>query len=135
MIPEKTASINLRLTRYYCRICDRYRPNEQFTRKGHREHVCKKCSQLPAEKRRVIEQKEEIAGFLAQSNISKKNLTRLKILAKSSDDEISQWATLVLVIGKVHPRKRKRLKYLARERKDLIAQLEKTGLIFVCGSQ
>ena len=120
---------------HYCRICGRYRPNEQFTGKGHREHVCKKCSQLPAEKRQVIEQKDEIAGYLTQSNISKKNLTRLKKLAKSSDEEISHWAALVLAIGKDHPRKRKRLQYLTRERKDLMAQLEETGLILVCRAQ
>ena len=120
---------------HYCRICGRYRPNEQFTGKGHREHVCKKCSHLPVEKRQAIEQKDEIAGYLTQSNISKKNLARLKKLAKSSDEEISRWAALVLAIGKVHPRKRKRLKYLARERKDLMAQLEETGLILVCRAQ
>ena len=119
---------------HYCRICGRYRPNEQFTGKGHRDHVCKKCSRLPVEKQQAIEQKDEIAGFLTQSNISKKNLTRLKKLSKSSDEEISQWAALVLAIGKAHPRKRKRLRYLARERKDLMYQLEETGLILVCGA-
>ncbi len=120
---------------HYCRICGHNRPNEQFTGKGHREHVCKKCARLPAEKRQALEQKDEISGFLMQSNISKKNLARLKKLAKSSDEEISRWAALVLAIGKVHPRKRKRLKYLARERKDLMAQLEETGLILVCRAQ
>ena len=40
---------------HYCRICGRERPNEQFSGKGHRIHVCKRCKAMPKSKRQVIE--------------------------------------------------------------------------------
>jgi D-arabinose 5-phosphate isomerase GutQ len=89
---------------------------------------------LPKEERQFIEEEQEICGFLSQANISKKNLTRLKTLTASPNSEIAAMAKLVLEIGKVHPQKRKRLGFLARERKDLLAQLEETGLIYVSKS-
>ena len=119
---------------HYCRICERQRPNEKFSGKGHNIHVCKDCMRLPKDKRQFIEEWEEIEGFLSQSNISKKNLWRLKTLMASPNSEIARIATLVWEIGKVHPYKRKRLSFLVRERKDLITQLEEKGLISVCES-
>ncbi len=68
---------------HYCRICDRVRPNEAFSGKGHRNHVCKGCAKLPKEQRNAIEQEEEIFGFLKQSHISDKNVARLKTLVLS----------------------------------------------------
>jgi len=119
---------------HYCRICHRQRPNEKFSGKGHKIHVCKDCMRLPREKRQFIEQEQEIYDFLTQSNISTKNLTRLEALSTSSNPEIVKIAEIVLETGKVHPHKRKRLQFLERERKDLFAQLEETGLIHVCRS-
>lgn len=119
---------------HYCKICDRYRPNEKFSGKGHKTHVCKDCMRLPREKRQFIEEEQEVCGYLAQSNISEKNLARLKTLTASSNPEIAKMAELVLEIGKAHPRKRKRLRFLARERKELLERLEETGLIYVCRS-
>ena len=29
---------------HYCRICGRYRANEKFSGKGHRQHICKDCN-------------------------------------------------------------------------------------------
>jgi uncharacterized membrane protein len=40
---------------HYCRICGRERPNEQFSGKGHRIHVCKRCKAMPKSERQVIE--------------------------------------------------------------------------------
>ena len=117
---------------HYCRICGRDRPNEKFSGKGHRVHVCKDCSRLPKEERHQGEVKDEIAGFLHQSNISEKNLSRLTALATSEKPEIAELAKVVLEIGKVKPHKRKRLSFLARNHHDLILKLEETGLIWVC---
>jgi hypothetical protein len=119
-------------TGHYCRICERYRPNEKFSGKGHRIHVCKECARLPKEERQLIEERQEIAGFLSQSNISEKNLARLESLAASQNPEIAKSAGVVLEIGRAHPHKRKRLRFLARDRKDLLDQLEETGLIYAC---
>ncbi len=115
---------------YLCKVCHRYRPNEKFSGKGSRIHLCKDCARRPKEERAVIEQEDEIFGFLEQSHISDKNITRLEKLCKSSDPRISELAGIVLEVAKVKPYKKRRLKVLARERRDLLSKLEETGLIF-----
>ncbi|HNS49862.1 MAG TPA: hypothetical protein PKO09_01635 [Anaerolineae bacterium] len=114
---------------HYCRICGRERANEKFSGKGHKIHVCKDCMRLPKEERQAVEEEQEIWGYLSQSNISPRNLSRLKKLAASPNEEIAGIARLVLEIGRVHPKKKNWLRFLARERQDLLDQLEETGLI------
>ena len=114
---------------HYCRICGRSRPNEKFSGKGHRVHVCKECARLPVEERETIEHREEIFNYLHQSHISSKNISRLKELAESSSEEIVELARLVLEIASIKPYKKRRLKVLAQERRDLLHRLEETGLI------
>jgi hypothetical protein len=114
---------------HYCRICRRTRPNEKFSGKGHRNHICKDCARKPKSDIDEIDQKQEIFGYLQQSNISKKNINRLSILAASDNSKIAELAEIVLDVAKVKPHKKRRLKMLARERRDLLAKLEETGLI------
>ncbi len=114
---------------HYCRICGRDRPNEAFSGKGHRVHVCKECARLPVEEREAVEHREEIFNYLRQSHISSKNISRLKDLAESSNEEIAELARLVLEVASIKPYKRRRLKVLAQERRDLLHKLEETGLI------
>ena len=114
---------------HYCRICRRTRPNEKFSGKGHRNHICKDCVRKPKSDIDEIDQKQEIFGYLQQSNISKKNINRLSILAASDNSKIAELAEIVLDVAKVKPHKKRRLKMLARERRDLLAKLEETGLI------
>lgn len=45
---------------HYCRICGRERPNEKFSGKGHRAHVCRDCYRLPKEEFERIEVGEEL---------------------------------------------------------------------------
>ena len=49
----------------YCRICGHERPDEQFSGRGHRIHVCKRCQSLPKRLRRAIEDRDGIFGFMA----------------------------------------------------------------------
>lgn len=35
--------------RHWCRVCQRQRPNEAFSRKGRRRHVCRACAKLGPE--------------------------------------------------------------------------------------
>jgi hypothetical protein len=84
---------------------------------------------MPKEKRENIEQEDEIFGFLKQSHISEKNVARLKTLASSGNHRIGELATIVLELAQVKPHKKRRLKVLARERRDLLEKLEETGLI------
>jgi ribosome-binding protein aMBF1 (putative translation factor) len=51
---------------HYCRICGRERPNEQFSGKGHKIHVCKRCKARPKSERQAIEDKDDIFAFLAR---------------------------------------------------------------------
>ncbi len=85
---------------------------------------------MPKEEREAIEQEEEIFNYLRQSHISDKNIARLKELTESSNERIAEHAALVLEIARIKPYKRKRLKVLARTRRDLLEKLEDTGLIF-----
>lgn len=114
---------------HWCKICNRVLPNEKFSGKGHKNHICKKCAKLPKEKLEEIDQKNEIFGYLRRSNISKKNMARLKKLSTSPNEKIAELACIVFEIGRVKPHKRRRLKFLARNHKDLLRKLDETGLI------
>ena len=115
---------------HYCRICERVRPNERFSGKGHKIHICKECSRKPKKEIGIIEQEDEIFGFLNQSYISQKNISRLKILSVSNNKKISELASIVLEVSQIIPYKKRRLKILAQKRKELLQRLEETGLIF-----
>lgn len=119
---------------HYCKICDCIKPNEKFTGKGHKIHICKECSKIPKQERDSILQEEELWQFLNQSNISRKNIKRLNVLSLSENKNISISAQLILEIARVKPTKKKRLKYLASNRKDLLHRLEETGLIYACSN-
>jgi hypothetical protein len=115
---------------HWCRICGTIKPNDKFSGKGHNYHICKQCAAKPKEEIDEIDHKEEIFGFLKQSHISAKNIGRLQKLAASENGEVTKLASIVLEVAKVRPYKKGRLKVLARERRDLLEQLEETGLIY-----
>ena len=115
---------------HWCRICDTIKPNEKFSGKGHKNHICKKCAKKPKEEIDAINKQAEIFGFLKQTHISAKNIRRLQKLSTSENEGIAEIASIVLDVAKVTPYKKNRIKGLARERKELLEKLEKTGLIF-----
>ncbi|MBU2455143.1 MAG: hypothetical protein KJ668_17695 [Proteobacteria bacterium] len=114
---------------HYCRICGCHKPNEKFSGKGHKNHICKACAKLPKEEIQAEENMNEIFNFLQQSNISKGNITRLHTLAKLSNEEVATHAQIVLEIAKIKPHKKRRLKFLARKNRELLNKLDETGLI------
>ena len=114
---------------HFCRICGAIKPNEAFSGKGHRNHICKSCSSRPKAEREAIIQQEEIIGFLQQSNISRKNMSRLRDLVKSENARTAELAGLVLEVAEVKPSKKRRLKFLAQKRSELLDRLEQIGLI------
>ena len=77
---------------HFCRICKTYKPNERFSGKGHGAHICNKCKKMDKDKRRAIEQEDEIFGFLKQKNISAKNIKRLEKLMVSPNTRIAELA-------------------------------------------
>jgi hypothetical protein len=114
---------------HYCKICGCNRANEKFSGKGHKNHICKECSKLPKEKIQFEMAMEEIFDFMHQSNISQKNIERLQKHLQSSNETIVKHASLVLEVAKIKPHKRRRIKFLARENRELLNQLFETGLI------
>ena len=91
--------------------------------------MCKACSRLPKDERDAIEHEDEIFGYLKQSYISAKYLSRLRRLIQSQNDQIANLAGIVIEVAEVKPHKKRRLKELARRRPDLLDKLEETGLI------
>ena len=115
---------------HYCRICGRERPNEQFSGKGHKIHVCKRCQAKPKTERRAIEDKDDLFRFLKQSHISEKNVIRLGQMAKSDNPLVASLAEIVLEVARLKPYKSRRLQLLAQKYPELLRKLENTGLIF-----
>jgi hypothetical protein len=115
---------------HYCRICARERPNEQFSGKGHKIHVCKRCQAKPETERRAIEDQDDLFRFPKQSHISEKNVIRLGQMAKSDNPRVASLAEIVLEVARLKPYKTRRLKFLAQKHPELLRKLENTGLIF-----
>lgn len=115
---------------HYCKICGTLQPNEAFSGRGWRNHICKRCAALPQATRDAIQQEEEIFGFLfSQSHISKKNRSRPAVLANSANPRIAELAAVVEEVAKATPYKRRRLKILKQKRPDLLDKLRETGLL------
>jgi len=115
---------------HWCRICGCNKPNEKFSGKGHKNHICKECSKKPKEERDVMDHEDEIYGFMNQSNISKKNIERLQKLSRSENERIAELATITLAVARVKPHKKGRLKLLAKEHRELFIKVKESGLIF-----
>jgi hypothetical protein len=108
---------------HYCRICARQRPNEKFTGRGHRKHICKDCQRLPREELGRIECLNELVRFLDQSNISANNISRLETLKQYPNEEVRELAGLILEVALVKPHKRRRSNFLAQHHPDIWQRL------------
>ena len=60
---------------------------------------------------------------------SERNIEHLEQLVESENENIAELANIVLGVARVKPYKKKRLRVLARERRDLLEKLDETGLI------
>jgi len=105
---------------HYRRICGRERPNEQFSGKGHKIHVCKRCKVRPKSEHQAIEGKDDIFAFLEQSHISEKNVAHLERMAKSGNPQVASLAAIVLDVARIKPYKTRRLKFLAHKYPELL---------------
>jgi hypothetical protein len=84
---------------------------------------------MPREKRDAVLHEREILALLDQSHISPKNLARLRFLGQSENTGIANLAHLVLDVGAATPYRRRRIRILARERRDILKRMQETGLI------
>lgn len=115
---------------HWCWVCDRNKSNESFSGKGHKHHVCKACMSKPKEERDAVKHQDEIFGFLNQSNISTRNIARLRVLCASTNAQTAKLANLALEVALVKPHKRRRLKFLGQKHPELLMKLKETGLIY-----
>lgn len=113
----------------FCILCASIRPNEAFVGKGRRAHICRECRRLPREQQNALLIENEIRGFLEQSHISKKNIARLRSLVPSDNDRIARLAVVMLEVARFAPHRRRRIRNLARERRDVLRHMEDVGLI------
>lgn len=108
---------------HFCRICGRVRANEKFTGRGHRRHICKDCQRRPRAEHDRLDRLEELDRFLRQSIISGKNQLRLRVLTQHPDPEVRSMAELILKIARVHPRRRGRIRNIARRHWPLFVEM------------
>lgn len=115
---------------HYCWACGRNRPNEKFSGKGHKNHLCKECSHNSKDKLDEISHTRDIMGFWEQKCISKKNILRLERLSKSLIVDVAELAQIVLEVARKFPYKKKRIRRIVREQRDLMPKLTKVGLVY-----
>jgi hypothetical protein len=104
------------------------RANEQFSARGHRDHLCRECRKLPAAEKGRRRALLHMDGMLAQSRISEKNVRYLRSLTTSPEADVVEWAAVLLEIARIHPGRRHRLRSLGRH-PDLWARMLRLGLI------
>ena len=68
-------------------------------------------------------------NILDQKNISPKNIKMLKSIAEKYEGDLSEQALLLMRIGELRPRKKKRIGYLYHNHRSLYDKLVIFGLI------
>jgi hypothetical protein len=81
-------------------------------------------SVCPRDQREYVDRMDELYGFLEQSNISRKNIVRLEILAQHVNNDVRHLAMLILEVARVKPHKRRRWKFLAHNHFGLYLRLK-----------
>jgi hypothetical protein len=104
---------------HYCRVCCKRRPDNRFTAAGRKARVCKDCAKLPKEQRDFLEADDDLKGLVAQSNLSAANVTRLKVLVKSTHASVRERAQVLLEVARLHPHRSKRDEYLREKQPAL----------------
>jgi hypothetical protein len=74
---------------------------------------------MPKEKLNHILAEEELYGFWNQSNISKLNIKRLQQIKLFPSEDIQKLAQLTLEVAAVKSHKKRRMKWLRQNRRDL----------------
>jgi len=113
----------------YCFICRRERPNEAFSGRGHSIGICKKCNGLPKAERQRIQDEEFLYSALEQRNISQKNVEYFNGMCLRYSDELGEKAALMVELGAVHPRKKKRCGFPYHNKRELYDRLVRLYLI------
>src|SRR5215470_17003220 len=84
---------------------------------------------MPKGDRPVIENLDDIFGFMRRSHISEKNVARLERMVKSENPHVASLAAIVLKVARLKPHRRRRLTFLAQRHPELMQELEDAGLV------
>jgi len=114
---------------HYCWVCERMRPNEAFSGKGHKNHICKECQRLPKVEIEKMAFEQEICRFLDQSRISPNNRKRLQFLMDYPEPGIKVLAELVLRVSKIAEGRRRRWSRVREADQDLFQRCLDAGLM------
>jgi hypothetical protein len=86
--------------------------------------MCRECARLPKSER---DQKERLSALwemlCSQSNITPANRGTAAAWAAEGNPELQTLAQLVMDIGRVHPRKKKRLPFIQRNHPELWSRM------------
>ena len=66
---------------------------------------------------------ETLFGFLEQSNISAGNVETIHLMSDIDDEQFRSFLELVQEIARLHPRKRRRWKWLRRNHPDVLDRI------------
>lgn len=113
---------------HFCWMCERSRPNEAFSGRGHRDHVCRECEGLPTGEKGRCRALIHMQGMLEQSRISPKNVRHLRSLLSSPAADVVEWAAVLIEIARVHPGRRRRLGRL-KSHPELWARMHRLGIV------
>jgi len=106
----------------YCRECETERPNEAFSGKGRKQHICKRCV-------RHRGYRGEIRSWLKDAELSQGQMKRLRKFTHMSNELTIELATLVHSVGEVAPQRVNRIEVIKQDRPELLPKLESAGLL------
>jgi hypothetical protein len=111
-------------------MCGCMRPNEAFSGRNHRRHLCRACARQPrAERDRSQKLRNLWEMLLRQSNISERNIAAAAGWANDPEPEVGLLARLVVDIGRVHPRRRRRHGHIRQHDPALFQRMIAAGLV------
>jgi methylphosphotriester-DNA--protein-cysteine methyltransferase len=115
---------------HYCYFCGESKPNEAFSGKGHRQHLCRDCRSIPAAERKEWELFGRMCDLMDQSRISKKNVAWLRSLLEHSNESIRENAQLILSVTEVAPYRKKRYQRIAQHSTKLLEACVDAALLY-----
>ena len=115
---------------HWCSICGGMKPNEAFSGRGHRDHICKQCQKMPKARRQEIRDRRFVGSVLEQRNISTGNRETLTRISTTYSGELGEQARVVLEVARVKPHRKRRVQWLRQHRRDLFDELVRLGFLW-----
>lgn len=115
---------------HYCWMCRSILPNQSFSGKGHRNHICKKCQKLPVAQRQAQRDQDFLFNLMDQKNISGGNRKTLEEMIVRSDGVVQKQAEAILKMARLLPRRKKRMGRLRHQHRDLFDELVELELLY-----